>query len=103
MIGVDVGLGVHAPLAVVHGGENRLFGSSFAAVVGGLSFGAFNLEVLNEKERVPLRVCAVFDKPQDDGFVFVGMFRPFDFRSGFAVGKIDVATDPIPVGFKVKC
>ena len=34
--GIDVLLGVHAPLAIVLGGEDRLFGSGSPAVVGGL-------------------------------------------------------------------
>ena len=63
VIGIDVGLGVHTPFAIVLGGENRLFGSSFSAVVVRLAFGVFNLEVLNEKVWVSLRVFAVFDKP----------------------------------------
>ena len=36
MEGIDVLLGVHAPLAVVLGRENRLLGSGSSAVVGGL-------------------------------------------------------------------
>ena len=103
VIGIDVGLGVHAPLAIVLGGEDRLFGSGSPAVVGGLFFGAFNLEVLDKEEGVALRVRTMFDEPQDDGSVFVRMSCPFPFCGGFAVGKIDVASDLSPIGFKVKC
>ena len=60
-------------------------------------------EVLNEKEGVALRVFAVLDEPQDDGLVFVGMSRPLSFGGRFAVGKMDVTANLLPVGFKVKC
>ena len=36
VIGIDVGLGVHAPLSIVLGWEDRLLGSGSPAVVGGL-------------------------------------------------------------------
>ena len=101
--GINVGPGVHAPLAIVLGGEDRLFGSGSPAVVGGLCFGTFNLEVLQKKEWVSLRVCAMLDEPQDDGSVFVGMFRPFQFGGRFTVGKMDVTAYLFPVGLKVKC
>ena len=56
-----------------------------------------------EREGVALRVRTMFDEPQDDGSVFVRMSCPFPFCGGFAVGKIDVASDLSPIGFKVKC
>lgn len=103
MEGLDVVPGVHAPLAVVKGREDRFFGRGLSSVVNGLCLGTFKLEVLKEEEGVPLRVGTMLDEPQDDGFVFVGMFRPFKFCGRFAVGKIDVTAYLFPVGLKVKC
>ena len=60
---VNILLGVHTPLSVVPGGEDWFFGSGLSAVVGGVSLGLPDFKVLEEKERVALRVFAVFDKP----------------------------------------
>ena len=101
--GINVGPGVHAPLAIVLGGEDRLLGSILSAVVGRASLRLPDFEVLDKEEGVALRVRTMFDEPQDDGSVFVRMSCPFPFCGGFAVGKIDVASDLSPIGFKVKC
>ena len=72
-------------------------------VVEGHGFDRSEFEVLNEEERIALWVCTMFNEPQDNGSVFVGVSRPFAFGGGFAVGKMDVASDLLPVCFKVKC
>ena len=101
--GINVGPGVHAPLAIVLGGEDRLLGSILSAVVGRASLRLPDFEVLDKEEGVALRVRTMFDEPQDDGSVFVGMFRPFQFGGRFTVGKMDVTAYLFPVGLKVKC
>ena len=66
---IDVGLGVHAPRAVVFGGEDGHFGKPcFSAVVDGVVFGLdVGSEVLNEEIRVLIRLCAVPPEVVDDG------------------------------------
>ena len=53
--GIDVLLGVHAPLAIVLGGEDRLFGSILSAVVGRASLRLPDFEVLDKEEKKGLR------------------------------------------------
>ena len=62
-----------------------------------------DFEVLNEEERIALRVCTVFVKPCHDGLVLLGMFVPFQFGGRFAISEMDVAAYLLPIGFKVKC
>ena len=66
---VDVGLGIHAPCAVVLRGEDGLLGKlCLSAVVSGLFLGFLaKREVLDKEIGILIGLCAVLSEVVDDG------------------------------------
>ena len=86
MIGIDVGLGVHAEDAIVGGGEDLESGrDGTTAVVGGLSFGTRRGKVQDKEIRIPLRIIAMLFEPRHDRLVLLGMIVPSLSRRQFSI------------------